>query len=119
VHKTSGVRDPAALFPLPARRDDSADRRDANRAVAVSAAGLAAAGVIELVLALLLAVTAFICHVGWEVTADVTRRLADAVDPEAVQAAEAAAGSVPGVIHAHAERLPGAGSLTWAAQAAP
>lgn len=49
-----------------------------------------------------LAVTAFICHVGWEVTADVTRRLADGVDPEVIQDAEAAAGSVPGVVHAHA-----------------
>jgi cation diffusion facilitator family transporter len=252
VHKTSGVRDPAGAFPLPGRRDDAADRRDANRAVAVSAAGLAATGVIELVLGVLtgsvgllgdaihnlsdvstsavvflgfrlsrrpaserypygleraedlagvgiaiviwasaafagyesvrklvehghtahvgagiagavlgivgnqvvarykltvgkrigsatlvadarhswldalssagalaglvavaagqpwgdpvagLAVTAFICHVGYDVTADVTRRLADAVDPEVIRAAEAAAGSVPGVVHAHA-----------------
>jgi cation diffusion facilitator family transporter len=252
VHKTSGARDPAAAFPLPARRDDTADRRDANRAVAVSAAGLAATGLIELALAVFtgsvgllgdaihnlsdvstsavvflgfrlsrrppserypygleraedlagigiavviwasaafagfesirkliehghtahvgagiagavigiignqvvaryklrigkrigsatlvadarhswldalssagalagllavafgqtwgdpvagLAVTAFICHVGWEVTADVTRRLADGVDPEVIHAAEAAAGSVPGVVHAHA-----------------
>jgi cation diffusion facilitator family transporter len=49
-----------------------------------------------------LAVTAFICHVGWEVTTDVTRRLADGIDPHVIQAAEAAAGSVPGVVHAHA-----------------
>jgi cation diffusion facilitator family transporter len=49
-----------------------------------------------------LAVTAFICHVGYEVTADVLRRLADGVDPEVITRAEAAAGSVPGVIHAHA-----------------
>jgi cation diffusion facilitator family transporter len=246
------VRDPAAAFPLPVQRDDAADRRDANRAVAASAAGLAATGVIELLLAVLsgsvgllgdaihnlsdvstsavvflgfrlsrrpaserypygldraedlagigiavviwasaafagyesirklvehghtahvgagiagavagiignqvvaryklvvgkrigsatlvadarhswldalssagalaglaavaagqrwgdpvagLVVTAFICHVGWEVTADVTRRLADAVDPEIIRTAEAAAGSVPGVVHAHA-----------------
>ena len=252
MHKTSGVRDPAAAFPLPGQRDDSADRRDANRAVAVSAAGLAATGVIELLLAVItgsvgllgdaihnlsdvstsavvfigfrlsrrpaserypygleraedlagigiaaviwasaafagyesvrklvehghtahvgagiagavlgiagnqvvaryklivgkrigsatlvadarhswldalssagalagliavaagqpwgdpvagLAVTAFICHVGYEVTADVTRRLADGVDPEVIRAAEAAAGSVPGVVYAHA-----------------
>lgn len=252
MHKTSGERDPAAAFPLPARRDDTADRRDANRAVGVSAAGLAATGLIELLLAVLtgsvgllgdaihnlsdvstsavvflgfrlsrrpaserypygleraedlagvgiavviwasaafagyesvrkliehghtahvgagiagavigiignqvvaryklkvgrrigsatlvadakhswldalssagalagliavaagqswgdpvagLAVTAFICHVGWEVTVDVTRRLADGVDPEVIQGAEAAAGSVPGVVHAHA-----------------
>ncbi len=49
-----------------------------------------------------LAVTAFICHVGYEVTKDVVRRLADGVDPDIITAAEAAAGSVPGVIHAHA-----------------
>jgi cation diffusion facilitator family transporter len=49
-----------------------------------------------------LAVTAFICHVGYQVTADVLHRLADGVDPEVITRAEAAAGSVPGVIHAHA-----------------
>jgi cation diffusion facilitator family transporter len=252
MHKTSGVRDPAATFPLPRVRDDAADRREANRAVAVSAAGLAVTGAIELVLALVtgsvgllgdaihnlsdvstsavvflgfrlsrrpaterypygleraedlagigiavviwasaafagyesirklvehghtahvgagiagavigiagnqvvaryklivgkrigsatlvadarhswldalssagalagliavaagqpwgdpvagLAVTAFICHVGYEVTTDVTRRLADGIDPEVIRAAEAAAGSVAGVVHAHA-----------------
>jgi cation diffusion facilitator family transporter len=252
MHKASGTRDPAAAFPLPGRRDDARDRREANRAVAVSAAGLAATGIIELLLAVVtgsvgllgdaihnlsdvstsavvflgfrlsrrpaterypygleraedlagigiavviwasaafagyesirkliehghttnvgagiagavigilgnqavarykhaigrrigsatlvadarhswldalssagalagliavaagqpwgdpvagLAVTAFICHVGYEVTADVTRRLADGIDPEIIRAAEAAAGSVPGLIHAHA-----------------
>ncbi len=49
-----------------------------------------------------LAVTAFICHVGYKVTADVVHRLADGIDPGVITAAEAAAGSVPGVIHAHA-----------------
>jgi divalent metal cation (Fe/Co/Zn/Cd) transporter len=49
-----------------------------------------------------LVVTAFICHVGYEVTKDVGHRLADGVDPDVITAAEAAAGSVPGVIHAHA-----------------
>jgi cation diffusion facilitator family transporter len=49
-----------------------------------------------------LLVTAFICHVGYEVTKDVVHRLADGVDPEVISKAEAAAGSVPGVIHAHA-----------------
>jgi cation diffusion facilitator family transporter len=49
-----------------------------------------------------IAVTLFICHVGYEVTADVMRRLADGVDPEVIVTAEDAAGSVPGVIHAHA-----------------
>ena len=49
-----------------------------------------------------LAVTVFIGHVGYEVTADVMPRLADGVDSEVITKAEAAAGSVPGVIHAHA-----------------
>jgi cation diffusion facilitator family transporter len=49
-----------------------------------------------------LAVTLFICHVGWEVSADVTHRLMDGVDPEIVLHAEAAAAQVPGVRHAHA-----------------
>jgi cation diffusion facilitator family transporter len=49
-----------------------------------------------------LAVTAFIGHVGYEVSADVLRRLADGVDPEVINKAEAIAGSVPGVVHAHA-----------------
>ena len=49
-----------------------------------------------------LVVTAFICHVGYEVTKDVVNRLADGIDPEVITTAEAAAGSVPGVIHAHA-----------------
>ena len=52
MHKTTGVRDPAAAFPLSSLRDDAKDRREANRAVAVSAIGLAATGVIELLLAL-------------------------------------------------------------------
>jgi divalent metal cation (Fe/Co/Zn/Cd) transporter len=43
-----------------------------------------------------------ICHVGYQVTADVVRRLADGVDPSVLSTAEAAAGSVPGVLHAHA-----------------
>ena len=252
MHKTAGVRDPAAAFPLPSTRDDGQERRAANRAVAVSAIGLAATGIVELLLAVLtgsvgllgdaihnlsdvstsavvflgfrlsrrgpterypygldraedlagigiavviwvsaafagyesirklvdhgttshvtlgiagavlgivgnqvvaryklvvgqriksatlvadarhswmdalssagalvglvavalgfplgdpiagMAVTLFICHVGYEVTKDVVHRLADGVDPGVITAAEAAAGSVEGVIHAHA-----------------
>ena len=49
-----------------------------------------------------LAITAVICHVGYEVTADVVHRLADGVDPSVITTAESAAGSVPGVLHAHA-----------------
>ena len=52
MHKTTEVRDPGAAFPLPRLRDDAKDRREANRAVAVSAIGLAATGVVELLLAL-------------------------------------------------------------------
>ena len=48
MHKTSGLRDPAAAFPLPGLRDDTRDRRQANRAVGVSALGLAGTGLIEL-----------------------------------------------------------------------
>jgi cation diffusion facilitator family transporter len=252
MHKTLGRRDPAAAFPLPSTRDDARERHEANRAVAVSAIGLAATGLVELLLALLtgsvgllgdaihnlsdvstsgvvflgfrlsrrppterypygleraedlagvgiavviwagaafagfesvrkliehrhtthigagiagaaigiignqavaryklvigkrinsatliadarhswldalssagalaglvavalgqpwgdpvagLAITAFICHVGYQVTTDVVHRLADGVDPTIITTAEAAAGSVPGVIHAHA-----------------
>ena len=53
MHKTSGLRDPAAAFPLPSVRDDAGDRRAANRAVAVSAIGLGATGLAELLLAVL------------------------------------------------------------------
>jgi len=49
-----------------------------------------------------LAVTGFICHVGYEVSKDVVRRLADGIDPTVITTAETAAGSVPGVLHAHA-----------------
>jgi divalent metal cation (Fe/Co/Zn/Cd) transporter len=49
-----------------------------------------------------IAVTLFICHVGYEVTGDVVRRLADGVDPAIVTSAENAAGLVDGVVHAHA-----------------
>jgi cation diffusion facilitator family transporter len=49
-----------------------------------------------------IAVTLFICHVGYEVTADVVHRLADGVDPAVITSAEAAAGAVDGVVHAHA-----------------
>lgn len=49
-----------------------------------------------------LAVTAFILHVGWEVTADVVHRLLDGVDPELLATAEDAAAAVPGVQHVHA-----------------
>jgi cation diffusion facilitator family transporter len=47
-------------------------------------------------------VTGFICHVGWEVTADIAHRLLDGVDPEIILTAEAVATSIPGVTHAHA-----------------
>jgi len=252
MHKISGQRDPAATFPLPATRDDAKERRDANQAIAISAIGLAATGIVELLIAILtnsvgllgdaihnlsdvstsavvflgfrlskrspterypygldraedlagigiaiviwasavfagfesvrkllahgptdhiglgilgavlgiignqvvacyklvtgrrinpatliadarhswldalssagafvgliavalgqrwgdpvagIAVTGFICHVGYEVTRDVVHRLADGIDPAIITTAESAAGNVPGVIHAHA-----------------
>jgi hypothetical protein len=43
MHKTVGLHDPGAL--LPAARDDTQDRRQANRAVAVSAIGLGVTGI--------------------------------------------------------------------------
>jgi hypothetical protein len=52
-------------------------------------------------------------------------RLADGMDPDVIARAEAAAGSVPGVIRAHARArwtgraLPEASSFTWATRAAP
>src|SRR5216684_2994293 len=53
MHKISGLRDPAAAFPLAGTRDDTGDRRQANRAIGASALGLAATGLIELLLAVL------------------------------------------------------------------
>ncbi|BBZ44837.1 cation diffusion facilitator family transporter [Mycobacterium parmense] len=47
-------------------------------------------------------VTGFICHVGWEVTADIAHHLLDGVDPEIITTAESVAATVPGVTHAHA-----------------
>jgi divalent metal cation (Fe/Co/Zn/Cd) transporter len=49
-----------------------------------------------------LAVTAFIGHVGWEVTTDVLHRLMDGIDPGVITSAEAAAAEVTGVRHVHA-----------------
>jgi cation diffusion facilitator family transporter len=48
-----------------------------------------------------LIVTAFIVHVGWEVTFDVLEHLLDGVDPEVLAKAEVAALSVSGVRHVH------------------
>jgi hypothetical protein len=52
-----------------------------------------------------IAVTIFVCHVGYEVTTDVVRRLADAVDREIISAAERAVGDLPGVVHARPRPL--------------
>jgi divalent metal cation (Fe/Co/Zn/Cd) transporter len=49
-----------------------------------------------------LAVTPFICHVGWEVTTAIGHRLLDGVAPDVITTAEEAATTVPGVTHAHA-----------------
>jgi len=53
MHRTTGIRDPAAGFVLPTVADDVGERRLANRAVAVSAVGLAVTGVVELLIAIL------------------------------------------------------------------
>lgn len=53
MHVINGVRDPAASFPLDTTADDASERRQANRAIAVSAVGLALTGLVELVIALL------------------------------------------------------------------
>ena len=47
------------------------------------------------------AITAFIAHVGWEVTKEISRHFMDSVDPEILAAEERAAGEVPGVRHVH------------------
>ncbi|HVA42671.1 MAG TPA: cation diffusion facilitator family transporter [Acidimicrobiales bacterium] len=49
-----------------------------------------------------LVVTAFICHVGYEVTGDLLGHLMDGVGPDVVSSAISAAEAVPGVHHAHA-----------------
>jgi divalent metal cation (Fe/Co/Zn/Cd) transporter len=64
-----------------------------------------------------LAVTAFICHVGYEVTADVVHRLADGVDPDLpVRDADELGRQVAAAL---AREVPEAGSLTWTTRAAP
>ena len=49
-----------------------------------------------------LVVTAFIVHVGWEVTSEIVNHLMDGVDPDMVAAAEAAALGVSPIQHVHA-----------------
>lgn len=49
-----------------------------------------------------LLVTAFIVHVGWEVTSEIVVHLMDGVDPTVIAAAEAAALSVGPIQHVHA-----------------
>lgn len=48
-----------------------------------------------------LLVTAFIVHVGWEVTTEVISHLMDSVDPDLVRRAEVAALGVKGIQHVH------------------
>jgi cation diffusion facilitator family transporter len=48
-----------------------------------------------------LIVTAFIVHVGWEVTSELVGHLMDGVDPEVITSAERAALGVGGVRHVH------------------
>jgi cation diffusion facilitator family transporter len=53
MHQTTGERDPSTAHRLPQGRNDTEDRRAANRAIAVSALGLALTGLIELAFAAL------------------------------------------------------------------
>ena len=53
THLINGVRDAATSFPLDTVVDDAGERRQANRAVAISAVGLALTGLVELAIALL------------------------------------------------------------------
>src|ERR1700730_11564845 len=53
MHKTLAQRDPGLAFPLAHARDDADERRQANRAVTVSAVGLGVTGLVELLLAVL------------------------------------------------------------------
>ena len=43
------------------------------------------------------AITIFICHVGWEVTSEITRHLMDGIEPTHLAAAEQAAAAIDGV----------------------
>lgn len=52
MHKTTGIRDPGAAFSLSTVVDEHDERRQANRAVGVSALGLALTGIVELAVAL-------------------------------------------------------------------
>ena len=53
MHVINGVRDQTASFPFPSTTDDRCERRQANRAVAIGALGLAVTGLIELAIAVL------------------------------------------------------------------
>jgi cation diffusion facilitator family transporter len=53
MHQRTGTRDPASSFVLPTVADDAGERRQANRAVGVSALGLAVTGATELLIAVL------------------------------------------------------------------
>lgn len=72
-----------------------------------------------------LAVTLFICHVGYEVTADVMHRLADGIDPgvegwiDPDTTARAADDLGRLVADEISRQLPEAGAFTWTTRAAP
>jgi divalent metal cation (Fe/Co/Zn/Cd) transporter len=73
-----GRTDTGDPWPPTRHFDDSGDRQDAHRAIAVSAAGL-----------------------GYQVTSEILVHLMDGVDPDLVANAERAALTVPGIAHAH------------------
>jgi divalent metal cation (Fe/Co/Zn/Cd) transporter len=109
-HATSGERRSEHELVIGRRINSSTLVADARRSWLDALSSLGAlVGLVAVALGLRwgdmiagIAVTLFICHVGYEVTADVVRRLADGVDPAVNTSAEAAAGAVDGVVHAHA-----------------
>ncbi|HEX9359585.1 MAG TPA: hypothetical protein VF933_37950 [Streptosporangiaceae bacterium] len=100
MHKTSGLRDPAASFPLPGTRDDHEDRRQANRAVAGSVPGVMHAHARA-------RWTGRTLRVGIEGWVGPDLSVGEAVDLGRQVAA------------ALASEVPEAGSLTWTARALP
>jgi hypothetical protein len=122
MNATSAVRCTTSV-PLKTAADDASERRQANRAIAVSALGLALTGLIELTIAL---VSGSVARFGDAVhnlsdvsisalaffgfrasrkipgTTDIAHRLLDGIDPDIITTAETTATTVPGVNHAQA-----------------
>lgn len=110
MHKTSGLRDPAAAFPLPHVRDDTRDRREANRPSRPAPSAWPPTGLIELLLAVLNARARWTGRTlrveieGW-VDPDLPVRDADALGRR--------------VATALARQIPEATTLTWTTHPTP